>query len=326
MTLLQSIIVLVASFVGIILSANKLIDNGSKIATIYKVSPLIIGILILGFGTSAPEIFVSVLAAFDDAPELAIGNALGSNILNIALVLGITAMILPITVNLKAIKKEWVFLIAFTIITGGLLLWDKHLGVMDGSILIVLLGMFLRYTFKESKKVDHKFDNLSLNLDISQRWKIWRNLVLSLILLLVCAQFIVFSGKNIAIYFQVPELIIGLTLIALGTSIPELAVAITSAIKKQHEMVVGNIIGSNIFNTVAVLAIPGLISPVRVQEEITTDYITMLGLTILLYLFFLTDFFSDKKDTMSRLEGFVLIMILSIYIYFRFVVTIAQPV
>ena len=139
MTLFQSIIVLIASFVGIILSANKLIDNGSKIATIYKVSPLIIGILILGFGTSAPEIFVSVLAAFDDAPELAIGNAIGSNILNIALVLGITAMILPITVNLKAIKKEWVFLIAFTIITGGLLLWDKHLGVMVGSILIVLL-------------------------------------------------------------------------------------------------------------------------------------------------------------------------------------------
>ena len=125
------------------------------------------------------------------------------------------------------------FLIAFTIITGGLLLWDKHLGVMDGSILIVLLGMFLRYTLKETKKVDQKFDNLSLNLDISQRGKIWRNLIVSLILLLVCAQFIVFSGKNIAIYFQVPELIIGLTLIALGTSIPELAVAITSAIKKE---------------------------------------------------------------------------------------------
>ena len=268
------------------------------------------------------------MAAFDDAPALAIGNALGSNILNIALVLGITAMILPITVNLKAIKKEWVFLIVFTIITGGLLLWDKHLGVMDGSILIVLLGIFLRYTFKESKKVDHKFDNLSLNLDISQRWKIWRNLVLSLILLLVCAQFIVFSGKNIAIYFQVPELIIGLTLIALGTSIPELAVAITSAIKKQHEMVVGNIIGSNIFNTVAVLAIPALISPVEFQEKIKingndvlaiyADYIVMFAFTILLYIFFV-NYESDpkRKNTISRLEGFFLIIFLSIYIYFR---------
>jgi len=320
MTLLQSIIALVSCFVLIIYSANSLIDNGSKIASIYKVSPLVIGILILGFGTSAPEIFVSAFAALEDAPELAVGNAFGSNILNIALVLGVTAMILPITVNVKAIRKEWYFLIAYTLITGGLLLWDKHLGAIDGSILLGLLGIFLWYTFKESKKVHHKSDNLSSNVDISQKWKIWRNLLLWLTVLLVSAQVIVYAGINIAIYFKVSELIIGLTLIALGTSLPELAVAITSAIKKQHEMVVGNIIGSNIFNTVAVLAIPGLISPVAVQEEIKIDYLAMLGLTIFLYLFFLIEFVNEQKETISRLEGFVLIMILSAYIYFRFLV------
>ena len=320
MTLLQSIIALVSCFVLIIYSANSLIDNGSKIASIYKVSPLVIGILILGFGTSAPEIFVSSFAALEDAPELAVGNAFGSNILNIALVLGVTAMILPITVNVKAIRKEWYFLIAYTLITGGLLLWDSHLGVIDGSILLGLLGIFLWYTFKESKKVHHKSDNLSSNVDISQKWKIWRNLLLWLTVLLVSAQVIVYAGINIAIYFKVSELIIGLTLIALGTSLPELAVAITSAIKKQHEMVVGNIIGSNIFNTVAVLAIPGLISPVAVQEEIKIDYLAMLGLTVFLYLFFLIEFVNEQKETISRLEGFVLIMILSAYIYFRFLV------
>ncbi len=320
MTLLQSIIALVSCFVLIIYSANSLIDNGSKIASIYKVSPLVIGILILGFGTSAPEIFVSAFAALEDAPELAVGHAFGSNILNIALVLGVTAMILPITVNVKAIRKEWYFLIAYTLITGCLLLWDRHLGVIDGSILLGLLGIFLWYTFKESKKVHHKSDNLSSNVDISQKWKIWRNLLLWLTVLLVSAQVIVYAGINIAIYYKVSELIIGLTLIALGTSLPELAVAITSAIKKQHEMVVGNIIGSNIFNTVAVLAIPGLISPVAVQEEIKIDYLVMLGLTIFLYLFFLIEFVSKQKETISRLEGFVLIMILSTYIYFRFLV------
>ena len=320
MTLLQSIIALVSCFVLIIYSANSLIDNGSKIASIYKVSPLVIGILILGFGTSAPEIFVSAFAALEDAPELAVGNAFGSNILNIALVLGVTAMILPITVNVKAIRKEWYFLIAYTLITGGLLLWDRHLGVIDGSILLGLLGIFLWYTFKKSKKVHHKSDNLSSNVDISQKWKIWRNLLLWLTVLLVSAQVIVYAGINIAIYFKVSELIIGLTLIALGTSLPELAVAITSAIKKQHEMVVGNIIGSNIFNTVAVLAIPGLISPVAVQEEIKIDYLAMLGLTIFLCLFFLIEFVNEQKETISRLEGFVLIMILSTYIYFRFLV------
>jgi cation:H+ antiporter len=310
----------VSCFVLIIFSANSLINNGNKIASIYKVSPFLIGILILGFGTSAPEIFVSTFAAFEDAPELAIGNAFGSNILNIALVLGVTAMILPITVNVKAIRKEWYFLIAYTLITGGLLLWDRHLGVIDGSILLGLLGIFLWYTLKESKKVHHKSDNLSSNVDISQKGKIWRNLLFWLIVLLGSAQVIVYAGINIANYFQVSELIIGLTLIALGTSIPELAIAITSAIKKQHEMVVGNIIGSNIFNTVAVLAIPGLISPVAVPEEIKIDYLTMLAFTILIYLFFLIEFINKQKETISRLEGFVLIMILSAYIYFRFLV------
>ena len=317
MTLFQSIIVLVASFVGIILSANSLINNGIKIASTYKVSPFIIGILILGFGTSAPEIFVSTFAAFEDSPNLAVGNAFGSNILNIGLVLGVTAMIFPITVNVKAIKKQWYFLIAYTLITGVLLLWDRHLGVIDGSILLGLLVLFLWYTFKESKKSHDKFDNLSLNVDISQKGKIWRNLLFCLIVLLASAQLIVFSGINIATHFQVSELIIGLTLVALGTSLPEFAVAITSAIKKQHEMVVGNIVGSNIFNTVAVLAIPGLISPVTIQEKINIDYLAMLGFTILLYLFFLIEFDPKQKDTISRLEGFVLIIFLSIYIYFR---------
>ena len=327
LTLFQSIIVLVASFVGIILSANSLINHGINIASIYKVSPFIIGILILGFGTSAPEIFVSTFAAFENAPELAVGNALGSNILNIALVLGVTAMIFPIMVNVKGIKKEWYFLILYTILT-GVLLFDKSLDFEDGAILLLALGLFLWFTYKESKKVDNKFDNLLSNVDISKKRIIWRNLILSLIALLICAQFIVFSGKNIAIYFEVSELIIGLTLIALGTSLPELAVAITSAIKKQHEMVVGNIIGSNIFNTVAVLAIPALISPVEFQEKIKingndvlaiyADYIVMLAFTILLYIFFV-NYESDpkRKNTISRLEGFFLIILLSIYIYFR---------
>ena len=328
MILLFPIIALVTGFVLLILSADLFTDNGVKIANVYKISPLIIGIIIFGFGTSAPEIFVSIFAAFQDHPELAVGNAFGSNILNIALVLGITAMIVPITVNIKATIKQWYFLIAYTLITGALLLWDKHLGFFDGCILLGLLGLFLWYTFKESKKVHDKFDNLSSNVDISQKGLIWRNLLLSLIVLLVSAQFIVFSGKNIAIYFEVSEMIIGLTLIALGTSLPELAVAITSAIKKQHEMVVGNIVGSNIFNTVAVLAIPGLISPVAFQEKInisgydmfaiSVDYIAMLAFTFLLYLFF-HNFELDpkRKDTISRLEGFFLIIFLVIYIYFR---------
>ena len=320
MTLLSSIIALVIGFIVLIFSAHKLTDNGSKIANIYKISPLIIGILIFGFGTSAPEIFVSLLAAFEGTPELAVGNAIGSNILNIALVLGITAMILPIEVNIDVIRKDGLFLI-FATLAAGLLLWiGKDLSRIDGFILIILLAIFLWITYKDQKKDHHKFDNLSSNVDINQKKEIWVKLFFALIFLLASAQLIVFSATKLADYYHVSDLIIGLTVVALGTSLPELAVAITSAIKKQHEMVVGNIIGSNIFNTVAVLAIPGLISPVAVQEEIKIDYLVMLGLTIFLYLFFLIEFVSKQKETISRLEGFVLIMILSTYIYFRFLV------
>jgi len=298
-----------------------LTDNGSKIANIYKISPLIIGILIFGFGTSAPEIFVSLLAAFEGTPELAVGNAIGSNILNIALVLGITAMILPIEVNIDVIRKDGLFLI-FATLAAGLLLWiGKDLSRIDGFILIILLAIFLWITYKDQKKDHHKFDNLSSNVDINQKKEIWVKLFFALIFLLASAQLIVFSATKLADYYHVSDLIIGLTVVALGTSLPELAVAITSAIKKQHEMIVGNIIGSNIFNTLAVLAIPGLISPLKLQKELLiTDYFYMLGLTIALAIFFLYSPVTKMKDTISRLEGFGLIMLLSIYIYIRFLV------
>ena len=260
MILLFPIIALVTGFVLLILSADLFTDNGVKIANVYKISPLIIGIIIFGFGTSAPEIFVSIFAAFQDHPELAVGNAFGSNILNIALVLGITAMIVPITVNIKATIKQWYFLIAYTLITGALLLWDKHLGFFDGCILLGLLGLFLWYTFKESKKVHHEFEIPSSNEGSEQKWKLWRDLVFWLFVLVGSAQLIVYGATNIAHEFGVPDVIVGITIVALGTSIPELAVSVRGAFRNQHEMVVGNIIGSNIFNTVAVLAIPALIS------------------------------------------------------------------
>ena len=321
MTLLSSIIALVIGFIVLIFSAHKLTDNGSKIANIYKISPLIIGILIFGFGTSAPEIFVSLLAAFEGTPELAVGNAIGSNILNIALVLGITAMILPIEVNIDVIRKDGLFLI-FATLAAGLLLWiGKDLSRIDGFILIILLAIFLWITYKDQKKDHHKFDNLSSNVDINQKKEIWVKLFFALIFLLASAQLIVFSATKLADYYNVSDLIIGLTVVALGTSLPELAVAITSAIKKQHEMIVGNIIGSNIFNTLAVLAIPGLISPLKLQKELLiTDYFYMLGLTIALAIFFLYSPVTKMKDTISRLEGFGLIILLSIYIYIRFLV------
>ena len=315
--MLISIISLVSGFILLIWSADAFTDNGAKIANIFKISPLIIGILIFGFGTSAPEMLVSGLAAFEGHPELSVGNAFGSNILNIALVLGVTAMIMPIKIELKVIKKEWLYLMFATLIA-GLLLWDRHLGVMDGTILFGLLAVFLLYTFNESKKDHHEFDNLSSKIDIDQKGRIWIILLISFIVLLVSAKLIVYGGTSLAIQFGVSDLIIGLTVVALGTSLPELAVSITSAIKKQHAMVVGNIIGSNLFNTVGVLAIPGLISPLYVPEKlITRDYPFMLVLTTLIFVFVASHKFS-KEITISRLEGALFILILFFYLYLLF--------
>ena len=260
MILLFSIISLIAGFIFIYLSADVFTENSARIAKTYKISPLIIGIVILGFGTSAPEMLVAGWAAYVEHPGLSVGNAFGSNIINIALVLGITAIIQPIKVELKSIEKEWYFLIAFTLGAGLLLLVDRKLNTYDGYFLVAALVGFLLYTFRVSKKIDHDFESFPSIGDLSQKWKIWRNLVVSLTILLVCAQLIVFGGINIAAIYHVPDVIVGITIVALGTSIPELAVSITSAFKKQHKMVVGTIIGSNIFNTVAVLAIPALIS------------------------------------------------------------------
>ncbi len=315
--MLISIISLVSGFILLIWSADAFTDNGAKIANIFKISPLIIGILIFGFGTSAPEMLVSGLAAFEGHPELSVGNAFGSNILNIALVLGVTAMIMPIKIELKVIKKEWLYLMFATLIA-GLLLWDRHLGVMDGTILFGLLAVFLLYTFNESKKDHHEFDNLSSKIDIDQKGRIWIILLISFIVLLVSAKLIVYGGTSLAVQFGVSDLIIGLTVVALGTSLPELAVSITSAIKKQHAMVVGNIIGSNLFNTVGVLAIPGLISPLYVPEKlITRDYPFMLVLTTLIFVFVASHKFS-KESTISRLEGALFILILFFYLYLLF--------
>ena len=319
--LLIPIISLVAGFIFIYLSADSFTDNSARIASIYKVSPLLIGILILGFGTSAPEIIVSALAAFENHPELAIGNAFGSNIFNIALVLGITAIIKPIEIKWQAIKKEWRVLLGFMLIA-GFLLWNKSdLSFFDGSILLGLLVAFLVYTYYISKKVHHEFDNLPSNVDSSQKWRIWRNLIISLTILLVSAQFIVFGGINIAKYFGVPDLIIGITLVALGTSIPELAVSLRGVFKNQHEMVVGNIIGSNIFNTVAVLAIPALISTSAIpvpKELFYRDSIFMLVLTLLLGLSISRSLSGKRKNQISQFEGGGFIGILCIYLYLLF--------
>ena len=311
--ILLPIIALLSGFVLLIWSADEFTENGAKIANIFKVSPLIIGLLIFGFGTSAPEMLVSGLAAMDGNTGLSIGNAVGSNIFNIALVLGISAIIAPIEVHGDILKKEWVFLMLATLVA-GLLLWDLRLDAIDGFILLTLLVLFLAYTFKAAKNTqNHEFDELKQAVDKSQTTKTWIMLLIGLIVLISSAKLVVWGGIEVAQAFGVSDLIIGLTVVALGTSLPELAVSVASVLKKQYEMVVGNVIGSNLFNSIAVLAIPGLIHPSNVAPEvIERDYPVMLLLTVLL---FVVSYKFGKKHIINRFEGVVLVSVFSLYMW-----------
>ena len=304
-----SILSLLIGFALLIWSADSFTDNGARIARIFNISPLIIGLLIFGFGTSAPEMLVSGLAAYDGHPELSIGNAFGSNIFNIGLVLAITAIIYPITVEKSVLKKEWVFLFLSSLVVGFLLI-DGFLSFLDGLILLALLFLFLFYVFRESKIGNSK--DLDVKEDSSNnqnKGRTWLLLLVSLIILVSSAKLVVWGGTNLAIAFGVSDLIIGLTIVALGTSLPELAVAISSALKKQHQMIIGNIIGSNLFNTLGVLAIPGLILPFQIPVEVMSrDYIYMITLTILILVL-------SFKLKINRFGGIILLAILASYLY-----------
>jgi cation:H+ antiporter len=307
--MLLPIISLLTGFILLMWSADAFTDNGSKIAQIFNISPLVIGLLIFGFGTSAPEMLVSGLAAYDGHPEMSIGNAFGSNIFNIGLVLGVTAIILPITVEKSVLKKEWLFLFLSTLIAGFLLL-DGFLSFTDGLVLLCLLLLFLINVFRESKKVNtidtDNFENNSQNKDKGRTWLL---LIVSLVILVSSARLVVWGGTSLAESFGVSELIIGLTVVALGTSLPELAVSISSALKKQHQMVIGNIIGSNLFNTLGVLAIPGLILPFQIPTEVMSrDYLFMLMFTLLIVIL-------SMRLKISRFGGIILLTALTIYLY-----------
>ena len=313
--MLLPILSLLAGFLLLMWSADAFTDNGAKIARIFNISPLVIGLLVFGFGTSAPEMLVSGLAAYDGIPEMSIGNAFGSNIFNIGLVLGVTAIILPVTVEKSVIKKEWLYLFLSTLIVGFLLL-DGFLSFTDGLILLSLLLLFLINVFRESKKgspIDT--DILEINSQNQDKGRTWLFLIVSLIILVSSAKLVVWGGVSIAEFFEIDKLIIGLTVVALGTSLPELAVSISSALKKQHQMVIGNIIGSNLFNTLGVLAIPALIVPftpeliLKVPPEVMSrDFVYMLILTLLIVTL-------SMRLKISRFGGFILLTALSIYLY-----------
>ncbi|KPJ95553.1 MAG: calcium:proton antiporter [Gammaproteobacteria bacterium SG8_11] len=268
-------------------SADKFVMGASATAYNLGVPTLIIGIIIMGFGTSAPEIFVGAIAALQNNTGVAIGNAIGSNIANIALVLGIGALITPLTVSSQVLRREYPMLFGITIFV-LLLMMDLELSRVDGLLLVLgsaaMTGwlMWLSFNSRNTDPLETEFD-AEVPHDIgTQKALLWT--FAALVILIGSSHLLVWGAVELAHSFGVNDLVIGLTIIAIGTSLPELAVTVSAALKKEHDIIVGNVIGSNMFNSLAVIGIACVIQPVELSELVLyRDYAVMFALTIAMF-------------------------------------------
>ncbi len=287
MELLLSILAILAGFTLLIWSSDRFVDGAADLARHFGVSPMVVGMIIIGFGTSAPEMLVSSIAAFNGNPQIGIGNAIGSNITNITLVLGVTAIFYAIPVQSRIVRIELPILLAVTVLA-SVLLSHGDFGKLDGILLLSVLGLVLAWMIYSAK---HQYPDALLT-DIEEHFPnthrktamFWT--VAGLVLLLISSQMLVWGASNIATILGISDLVIGLTIVAIGTSLPEVAATLASARKGETDLAIGNIVGSNFFNTLGVLALPAIIAPhAPDMNAIHRDMPISLLLTALLLLF-----------------------------------------
>lgn len=290
--MLWAVIAVILGLVLLVWSADKFIDGASATASHFGMPPLLVGMVIVGFGTSAPEIVVSVMAAIDGNPGLALGNAYGSNIANIALILGVTVLIKPIMVHSAVVRKELPLLLLVT----GICIFQIFDGVLsrnDAIIMLLMLVLYMGWTIwqgmrNQSDVLSHEFDHQLQEKKVPLKTSIFQ-LIFGLIVLVISSRLLVWGAVEIAQAFGVSELIIGLTVVAVGTSLPELASSIAAAQKGELDIAIGNVIGSNMFNTLAVVGLAGVIHPTIVPPEVLQrDMVVMGTLTLSLLLFTLS--------------------------------------
>ncbi|TAP34914.1 calcium/sodium antiporter [Alteromonas sp. KUL42] len=306
--MLLNIVIFIIGLVVLSWSADRFVYGASALAKNIGISPMMIGLTIVAMGSSAPEIVVSAIASANGNMNTAVGNALGSNITNIALVLGITALVKPLLVSSTTLKRELPALLIISLIAIAFM-FDGKLKSYEG---IILLGLFIfvlammawlsLQVDKEDPLVAETADEIPKDVSNTSAL-LW--IGLGLVILPLSAHFLVNSAVEIARFLGISDLIIGLTIIALGTSLPELAASIAGVLKGEDDLALGNIIGSNIFNLLAVLGMPGLIAPGLLDPDVyNRDMYVMLGLTLLLFLF---SFDLIGKRTISRTNGFLLL-------------------
>ncbi|MBU6951209.1 MULTISPECIES: calcium/sodium antiporter [unclassified Hahella] len=313
--MMLALLAIVAGLALLVWSADRFVDGAAATAKHGGMPPLLIGMVIVGFGTSAPEMVVSALAASEGNPGLALGNGYGSNITNIALILGLVAVISPIAVHSQVLRKELPILAAITLLSAGLL-WDGDLTRVDAAILLVVFAGLMGWTIREgmqqrsdalASEVDDEMIAHPMPLKNAIFW-----LVAGLILLIISSRILVWGAVTVAHSLGVSDLIIGLTIVAIGTSLPELASSLAAIRKGEHDLAIGNVIGSNLFNTLTVVGIAAAIHPLEVQPEVLyRDWTLMAGLT--LALFVMGFGFKGKQGRINRVEGGILLAVYLAY-------------
>lgn len=312
-----SYLLLVVGLALLIKGADYFVEGASNIATLLKIPPLLIGLTIVAFGTSSPEAAVSIVAAMEGTAGVALGNVLGSNIFNISLVVGITAIISPLQVESQTLKKEipFTFLasIALLVLMGDVALQfftSNSITRSDGLILLLFFAIFMYYV------VELALNSKQNDLEVTQApakgtWG--KNIFFTLAGLagiILGGDIVVSSATDIALSLGMSETLVGLTIVAVGTSLPELITSITAALKKQSEIALGNIVGSNIFNILFVLGASSVISPLPVDTKLFLDVILMILLTIVLF------FFSLSHYKVGKIEGIILTVAYIVYMIF----------
>ncbi len=307
--MLIAVLILLAGLIFLLWSADRFVEGSAAVARHFSLSPLLIGMVIVGFGTSMPEMLVSILSAARGNPGIALGNAYGSNITNIALILGLSALIYPVTVHSSVLKKELPVLMIVSLMAA----WQIRNGIisrLDALLLLLVFCGLMVWTLRQN--LYRKSD--TLNTDMEQELitrplplkKAVFSLILGLLVLIGSSRVLVWSAVKIAVHLGISDLIIGLTIVAIGTSLPELASSVMAARKGEHDLALGNILGSNLFNTLAVVGIAGMIRPLAAEKTlISRDMPVMMILTVSL---FIMGYGFRKPGRINRPEGIILLL------------------
>lgn len=307
-SVLLAFLAVIGGLALLVWSADRFVDGAAATANHLSVPPLLIGMVIVGFGTSAPEMVVSAIAASQGNPGLALGNAYGSNIANIALILGVTALVCPIAVQSQVIRKEIPLLIAVTAIAAYQLI-DFRLSRMDAAVLLAVFAVIMGWSIYQGLKgrgdplgdeMEEELAEKAMSLGKAVMW-----IVVGLVVLVGSSRLLVWGAIDIASALGVSDLVIGLTIVAVGTSLPELAASLAAARKNEPDLAIGNVIGSNMFNTLVVVGIAGMIQPLAVAPEVLNrDMLSVGALTLLL---FVVAYGFKGPGVVNRYEGGLLI-------------------